>query len=80
MAALATKYKVHKSIARKFLPEVIDQYGKVRRVDSDGGDTMVASEAGSKSADRRDATFIRVSLKTMIIGLLSHNKQVSSSC
>ena len=62
VAALATKYKVHKSVARKYLPEVIHQYRKIRRVDSDSGDTMVASEAGTKSADRQDATFICVSL------------------
>ena len=57
-AALATKYNVSKSIARKYVPPTIDQYGKVRRVDSDAGDTMQASQIGKKNMDYCDATFI----------------------
>ena len=61
-AALATKYNVLKQTARKYLPSIIHQYGKVRRIDSEEGDTMVASLLGKKAADRREATYVRVSL------------------
>ena len=58
-AALATRYNVTKSIAKNYLPDCIDQWGKIRRMD--GGDTMVAALLGRGTLDKRDATHIRVS-------------------
>ena len=57
-AALATRYSVHKSIAKHHVPNDVAQWGKVRRVD--GGNTMVAAFLGNASLDRGDATHIRV--------------------
>ena len=73
-AAIATKYSVNKTVARKFVPSVIDQYGKIRRTDSDDGDTMVASQTGKKSVDRRDATFIRVFQQSFFLSFLAEYK------
>lgn len=42
----------------------IHQYGKVRRLD--GGDTMHASTLVSTSNDRRDATYVRVSVQSLL--------------
>lgn len=38
----------------------ITEWGKVRRVDSDAGDTMRSSSLGVSAQDSRDATFVRV--------------------
>jgi hypothetical protein len=38
----------------------ISEWGKVKRVDSDEGDTMCSSTLGRRGQDRRDATFVRV--------------------
>ncbi|KAF7374217.1 hypothetical protein MSAN_00304000 [Mycena sanguinolenta] len=38
---------------------IIDEWGKVKRVDSDEGDTMRSSSIGTVSEDARDATFVR---------------------
>ena len=46
-AALATRYNVHKSIAKHHIPQSVDQWGKIRRVD--GGDTMSAALLGVAS-------------------------------
>lgn len=62
-AALATRYRKDSvSCVRKELDRaVIEEWGKVRRVDSDEGDTMVcASMRSARTDDSRDATFIRV--------------------
>lgn len=64
-AALATRYdKNSVTLVRKELDtSVIEEWGKVRRIDSEEGDTMVASsmrQAGLLDGSR-DATFVRVS-------------------
>jgi hypothetical protein len=38
----------------------IEEWGKVRRIDSDVGDTMRASSLGLPRDDARDATYVRV--------------------
>ena len=52
---------------KKYLRDAkIVEWGKLRRVDSDEGDTMCSSSMGQRGADRRDATFVRVRLPTGI--------------
>jgi len=60
--ALSTRFGLHVSITRKYLQQArIEEWGKVQRVDSDAGDTIYSSGLTSLTADRRDATFVRVS-------------------
>ncbi|KAJ7716634.1 hypothetical protein B0H16DRAFT_1469994 [Mycena metata] len=40
-------------------PATIEEWGKVRRVDSDEGDTMRAWSLGTTAEDSRDATYVR---------------------
>lgn len=60
-AAIATRFDVNKTVAKRHIPRLIEQWGKVRRIDGGGGDTMVAALLGRASLDRRDATHVRVS-------------------
>ena len=62
-AALATRYGTSTSVVRRLLKGDLDMWGKIRRVDSDAGDTMVAADLAARveEKDRRDATHIRVS-------------------
>lgn len=39
---------------------IIEEWGKVRRIDSDEGDTMRSCSLGSIAEDARDATHVRV--------------------
>jgi len=55
---LATWFGVFPRVARKYLPEDVEQWGKLRRLG--GGDIMHAYKIVSKHMDGRDATFIRV--------------------
>ena len=55
---LATRFCVQPKVARKFLPEMVEQWGKLRRLE--GGDIMHAHESVSKRMDGRDASFVRV--------------------
>jgi len=55
---LATWFCVSPTVARKFLPEVVEQWGKLHRLE--GGDIMHAYDIVSKRMDGRDASFIRV--------------------
>ena len=57
--ALATRYGIRKAVAKHHVPQHIDQWGKIRRID--GGDTMIAALLGRASLDRRDATHVHVS-------------------
>jgi hypothetical protein len=60
-AALATRFNVHIATVRPFLDTaLIEEWGKIRRVDSDAGDTMHASSIGTIRDDSRDATYVRV--------------------
>ena len=60
-AALSTRFQKSIGTIRRHLNNaVIEEWGKVRRVDSDAGDTMSASSLGSTRDDARDATYVRV--------------------
>ena len=56
--SLATRFCVSSTVAGKFLPKVVEQWGKLRRLE--GGDIMHAVDIVSKCVDGRDASFIRV--------------------
>ncbi|KAG6815253.1 hypothetical protein H0H93_010446 [Arthromyces matolae] len=59
-AAIATRFKVTISIARKAIAaSSIEEWGKVRRVDSSEGDTFRAAGLGIIRDDSRDASFVR---------------------
>lgn len=61
-AALSTRFNLPVSITRKYLQKAdIEEWGKVRRVDSEAGDTMHSSGLSKHRVDQRDATFVRVS-------------------
>ena len=55
---LATRFSVQPKVARKFLPDAVEQWGKLRRLE--GGDIMHADDIVSKRMDGRDASFVRV--------------------
>jgi hypothetical protein len=57
-SGLATRYDVLLKVAKKYIPEHVEQWGKLRRLE--GGDIMHAHDIVSKRMDGRDATFIRV--------------------
>ena len=60
-SALATRFDTSMRIIRSHLDKAhIVEWGKVRRVDSDAGDTMCASSLGVSRDDARDATYVRV--------------------
>ena len=56
--ALVTRFGVPLNVAKKFLPEVVEQWGKLSRIV--GGDIMHAHNIISKRTDGRDASFIRM--------------------
>ena len=58
MNGLVTRFGVLLNVAKKFLPEVVEQWGKLRRLE--GGDIMHAHDIISKRWDGWDASFIRV--------------------
>ena len=55
---LATRFSVEPKVARKHLPDVVEQWGKLRRLE--GGDIMHAHGIVPKRMDGRDASFVRV--------------------
>ena len=55
---LATRFCVQPRVARKFLPEDVEQWGKMCRLE--GGDIMHAHDIVPKRMDGRDASFVRV--------------------
>ncbi|KAH9034335.1 hypothetical protein EDB85DRAFT_1863998, partial [Lactarius pseudohatsudake] len=63
-AALSTRFDIHISAIRQHLQQAkIEEWGKVRWIDSEAGDTIHSSglRAMRPTADRWDATFVRVS-------------------
>jgi hypothetical protein len=59
--ALATRFDTDVATVKRHLRNLeIEEWGKVRRVDSDAGDTMIASSLVALRDDTRDATYIRV--------------------
>jgi hypothetical protein len=62
-AALSTRLGVSKTTVAQELKGIvtrIEQWGRVQRTDSEGGDIIRASEVGNQREDGRDATFARV--------------------
>ena len=57
-AALSTLFNVQIGTMRKIVPLELEQWGKVRRVDGEGADTMLAAELCKSADDRRDATYV----------------------
>jgi len=55
---LATRFCVLPTVARKYLLEDVEQWGKLRRLE--GGDIMHVHNIVPKHMDGRDVTFIRV--------------------
>ena len=55
---LATQFSVSSKVARKFLLEVVEQWGKLHRLE--GRDIMHAHNIVSKHMDGRDVSFIHV--------------------
>jgi hypothetical protein len=55
---LATQFCVHSKVARSFLPDPVEQWGKLRRLE--GGDIMHADDIVPKRMDGRDASFVHV--------------------
>ena len=55
---LATRFCVQPKVARKFVLEDVEQWGKLRRLK--GGDIMHADDIVPKRMDGRDASFVRV--------------------
>ncbi|KAH9023711.1 hypothetical protein EDB85DRAFT_1870587 [Lactarius pseudohatsudake] len=73
-AALSTRFGLHVSVIRKYLQRAnIEEWGKVRRVDSEAGDTIHSSGLMKPTADRRDATFVRVSCVLLIQRFSTHD-------
>ena len=63
-AALSTRFRMSVTNIRKLLKDsTVQEWGKVRRVDSEEGDTIQSCSLGRKAPDARDATFVRVSTK-----------------
>ena len=58
VSGLATRFCVELKVARKFLPEAVEQWGKLRRLE--GGNIMHADNIVPKCMDGRDASFVRV--------------------
>ena len=55
---LATRFCVRPKVAKKFILDDIEQWGKLCRLE--GGDIMHAHDLVPKCTDGRDASFIRV--------------------
>jgi hypothetical protein len=61
IGALATRFKTKISVIKQHLDSaVVEEWGKVQRVDSDAGDIMTSSTLRVTRDDSRDATFVRV--------------------
>jgi hypothetical protein len=59
--ALATRFNANVAVVKRCLQGAeTEEWGKVRRVDSDAGDIMHASSMISLRDDTRDATYVRV--------------------
>jgi hypothetical protein len=69
---LATRFYVQPKVARKFLPEAIEQWGKLRRLE--GGDIMHADNIVPKRMDGRDASFVR---ECELLSNVSRNQSIS---
>lgn len=60
-AAVATRTGAKMGPVNRALKDaIIEEWGKVRRIDSDEGDTMRSCMMGVVAEDARDATYVRV--------------------
>ena len=60
-ASLATRFDVPVAVVRPHLNSaLVEEWGKIRRIDSDAGDTISTSSLSPANDDRRDATYVRV--------------------
>lgn len=67
-AALATMSGLTIAAVRHYVKDAtVQRWGKVRRVDSEEGDTMRASSFVRSIDDTRDATFVRVCLLSFLL-------------
>ena len=57
-SGFVTRFSVSPKVARKFLPEVVEQWGKLRHLE--GGDIMHKHDVVSKHVDNRHASFVCV--------------------
>ena len=57
-SGLATWFDVSSWVAKKIIPEVIKQWGKLHRLE--GGDIMHAHKIVSRCRDGQDASFVHV--------------------
>ena len=55
---LATWFHVQPKLTRNFLPEAVEQWGKLHRLE--GGDIMHMHDIVPKHMDGRDASFVRM--------------------
>ena len=61
VAALATRFNATvPDIHRRLNDNIIEEWGKVKRVDSDAGDTMHAFTMVKRGEDNHDTSFVRV--------------------
>jgi hypothetical protein len=61
-AALSTRLDATMTqVNRALKGATVEDWGKVRRIDSDEGDTMRSCSLGANAEDTRDATYVRVS-------------------
>jgi len=58
VSGLATQFDVLSQVAKKIIPEVIKQWGKLRRLE--GGDIMHMHKIVSQHRDGQDASFVHV--------------------
>ena len=80
-AVLSTRFGVHISTIRKYLQQAtIEEWGKVRRIDSDAGDMIHSSGLMKPSVDHRDATFVRVSHTLLNLPPVLITAMTSMSC
>jgi hypothetical protein len=68
LACLATRFNVRRNVVQSVvkLDHPMVQYGKVNRLE--GGDRMVGRDLVAGTDDSRDASFVRVSLASLLYG------------
>jgi hypothetical protein len=80
-SVLATRFDTGIRLIRRLLANAeIEEWGKVRRVDSDAGDTMHASFLGVPRDDARDATYVRVRYLSPCVIITLIAKSCSMRC
>jgi hypothetical protein len=79
--ALATRFNSKVGIIKQQLEKaIIEEWGKVQRIDSDAGDTMVSSSLRAMQDDSHDATFVRVSDLSILSADMKSPLAVQDAC